>query len=170
VEVSPPNTELQPADEATALVQRLDRYRAIAADALANVAWQHASARLLPATDLTIAGIVKHLAWAEDRWFQGRLLGVSMPAPWDVPGADDPDDSMHLAPGDTVEGILGLYASACERSRNAVAQCDTLSQAAAVPSFGVGPVNLRWILVHMIDETARHAGHLDLLRDAIPSD
>jgi 8-oxo-dGTP pyrophosphatase MutT (NUDIX family)/SAM-dependent methyltransferase len=36
-----------------------------------------------------------------------------------------------------------------------------------VPSFGVGPVNLRWILVHMIDETARHAGHLDLLLDAI---
>jgi hypothetical protein len=44
---------------------------------------------------------------------------------------------------------------------------DSLDAVAAVPSYGKGPVNLRWILVHMIDETARHAGHLDLLRDAI---
>jgi len=117
---------------------------------------------------MTIAGIVRHLAWAEDRWFQGRLLGSEMPAPWDRPGTDDPDHSIRLAPGDTVDGILLLYASACERSRNAVARCDTLDRPAAVSSFGIGPVNLRWILVHMIDETARQAGHLDLLRDAIP--
>jgi hypothetical protein len=38
---------------------------------------------------------------------------------------------------------------------------------AALPSYGKGPVTLRWLFVHMIDETARHAGHLDLLRDAI---
>ena len=76
--------DLQPEDERTALVQRLDQYRAIATAALTDVRWEDASTRLLPATDLTIAGIVKHLAWAEDRWFQGRLLGVEMPAPWDV--------------------------------------------------------------------------------------
>lgn len=159
--------DLQPEDERSGLVQRLDQYRAIATAALVDVPWQQASARLLPATDMTIAGIVKHLAWAEDRWFQGRLLGSEMPPPWDRPGADDPDHSMRLAPGDTVGGILGLYSSACERSRDAVARCDSLSHLAAVPSFGIGPVNLRWILVHMIDESARHAGHLDLLRDAL---
>ncbi len=90
-----------------------------------------------------------------------------MPAPWDRPGADDPDDTMRLVRGDTVDGIVGLYLSAGERSRAAIAQCASLDQAAAVPSFGRGPVNLRWILVHMIDETARHVGHLDLLRDAL---
>lgn len=160
-----PEPDLQPRDERTALVQRLDRYRSIAAAALADMPWEQASVRLLPATDLTIAGIVRHLAWAEDRWFQGRLLGLPMPAPWDVPGADDPDRSMRLTPEDTAVGILELYASACNRSRAAVARCDSLDDVAVVPSFGVGPVNLRWILVHMIDETARHAGHLDLLRD-----
>jgi hypothetical protein len=163
----PVNPGLQPEDERSALVQRLDQYRAIAANALADVSWPQASARLLPATDLTIAGIVRHLAWAEDRWFQGRLLGSKMPSPWDQAGADDADHSMRLTPGDTVEGLLELYSSACERSRDAVARSDSLSQLAAVPSFGVGPVNLRWILVHMIDETARHAGHLDLLRDTL---
>jgi hypothetical protein len=159
--------DLQPEDERSALVQRLDQYRAIAAAALVEVRWPQASARLLPATDLTIAGVVRHLAWAEDRWFQGRLLGSRMPPPWDRPGADDPDHAMRLTAGDTVDGIVGLYVSACERSRDAVAQCDSLEHVAAVPSFGRGPVNLRWILVHMIDETARHVGHLDLLRDAL---
>lgn len=168
--VPPANPGLQPQDERTALVQRLDQYRAIAATALLEVTWEQATACLLPATDMTIAGIIRHLAWAEDRWFQGRLLGTDMPAPWDVPGADDPDRSMRLAPGDTVDAIAELYSVACERSRAAVAQSDSLSRPAAVPSFGIGPVNLRWILVHMIDETARHAGHLDLLRDVIRID
>jgi hypothetical protein len=76
---------------------------------------------------------------------------------------------MRLSPGDTAEGIAELYASACDRSRTAVSQCDSLSRLAAISSFGIGPVNLRWILVHMIDETARHAGHLDLLLDVTRS-
>jgi len=168
--VPPAYPDLQPEDERTALVQRLDQYRAIAAAALLDVPWEEATARLLPATDMTIAGIVKHLAWAEDRWFQGRLLGTTMPRPWDAPGGDDPNRSMRLAPADTVDGIIELYSSACERSRAAASLCESLSRPAAVPSFGRGPVNLRWILVHLIDETARHAGHLDLLRDAIRSD
>lgn len=132
-----------------------------------DVSWAQASAHLLPATDMTMAGIVKHLAWAEDRWFQGRLLGIEMPAPWDAPGADDPDHSMRLASSDTTEAIQELYRSACERSRDAVHRCVSLDQVAAVASFGIAPVNLRWILVHMIDETARHAGHLDLFRDCL---
>ena len=160
--------DLQPPDERTALEQRLDQYRSIVTAALDDLDWDEASTQLLPATDLTIAGIVKHLAWAEDRWFQGRLLGVEMPAPWDGAGADDPDRAMRLAPGETIDSILELYSAACNRSRGALARCASLDTVAAVPSFGVGSVNLRWILVHMIDETARHAGHLDLLRDCLP--
>lgn len=159
--------DLQPEDERTALVQSLDHYRAIATAALIDLQWEQASTRLLPATNLTIAGVVKHLAWAEDRWFQGRLLGAKMPSPWDEPGADDPDHAMQLAPSDSIDSIIELYSSACERSRSALSRCGSLSQRAAVPSFGIGPVNARWILVHMIDETARHAGHLDLLRDCL---
>src|SRR3954451_6284583 len=112
--VPPAFPELQPRDERTALGQRLDQYRAITATALVDVPWQQACARLLPATDMTMAGIVKHLAWAEDRWFQGRLLGLEMPVPWDRPGADDPDSSLRLAPDDALDGILALYASACD--------------------------------------------------------
>ena len=74
---------------------------------------------------------------------------------------------MRLTADDTVEGIVELYARARERSHAALSQCDSLDAVAALPSFGNGPVNARWILVHMIDETARHAGHLDLLRDCL---
>lgn len=165
--VQPEHPDIRPADERTALVQFLDQYRAIAANALRDLVWEDASAQLLPATNLTIAGIVRHLAWAEDRWFQGRLLGVEMPVPWNAPGADDPDSAMQLRADDTVAGIIDLYSAACARSRRALASIDSLDQVAEVPSFGRGPVNARWTLVHMIDETARHAGHLDLLRDCL---
>lgn len=166
-DAQPVYPDLQPGSERAALVQRLDQYRAIVAGALDGVAWPDASTRLLPATDLTIAGIVKHLAWAEDRWFQGRLLGAGMPTPWDRPGADDPDRAMRLTPQDTVEGIVALYEAACDRSRAVTVAGASLDRVAVVSSFGRGEVNLRWILVHMIEETARHAGHLDLLRDAL---
>jgi len=159
--------DLQPPDERVALVERLDQYRAIAQGAIADLEWEVASAKLLPATDMTMAGIVKHLAWAEDRWFQGRLLGMRMPPPWDAPGADDPDQAMRLASGDSVPKIVELHSEACDRSRAALSLCDSLDTVAKVQSFGRGPVNLRWILVHMIDETARHAGHLDLLSDCL---
>jgi Protein of unknown function (DUF664) len=167
VNENPRHPDLQPADERTALTQRLDQYRAIVSASLADLTWEEASTPHLPATDLTIAGIVRHLAWAEDRWFQGRLRGTPMPSPWNTPEADDPDHSMRLSRGDTVKRVLQLVSAACARSRLALDACGTLDAIAAVPSFGKGPVNARWIMVHMIDETARHAGHADLLRDAV---
>lgn len=158
--------EPRPADERVALTQRLDQYRAIARHSLLDLTWDEASSRPLPASQLTIAGIVKHLAWAEDRWCQGRLLGRPMPPPYDRPGADDPHAAMQLDGYHSTDAVLQLYDAACERSRSAIAACDTLDAVAKTPSAG-GPVNARWVLVHLIDETARHAGHLDLLLDAV---
>src|SRR3546814_9023658 len=80
--------DLQPSDERTALEQRLDQYRGIVLSALSGVPWDKASTRLLPSTAMTIAGIVKHLAWVAARLFQGRCVGWPMPAPWDRRGTD----------------------------------------------------------------------------------
>jgi uncharacterized damage-inducible protein DinB len=166
--VAPQHPDLQPADERTALEQFLDQQRAIVAENLADLDQAAAASRPLPATDLTVIGIVKHLAWTEDRWFQERLLGTASPQEWSGARFDDDRDwDFHSAVDDSVDEVLALYAAACERSRAAAAQFDALDVVAAVPSFGKGPVTLRWILVHMIEETARHAGHLDLLRDEI---
>src|SRR3546814_20152439 len=94
--------DLQPSDERTALEQRLDQYRGIVLSALSGVPWDKASTRLLPSTDMTIAGIVQHLAWVAHLWFQGRFVGGQMPAPWDRPGAAGADWSRRLVPGDAV--------------------------------------------------------------------
>ncbi|WP_239099110.1 mycothiol transferase [Micromonospora andamanensis] len=79
----------------------------------------------------------------------------------------DADWDFHSAGEDSPADLRALYVAACQRSRRAAAGHPSLSDRAAKPSFGGGPVSLRWIFVHMIEETAQHRGHLDLLRDAL---
>ncbi|MEV2240636.1 DUF664 domain-containing protein [Micromonospora sp. NPDC049891] len=156
------------ADERSTLEQFLDFHRQCVLDTLDGLSHVDAAATLLPATELTIGGIVKHLARVEDFWFQEKLLGVPPPEPWASAPLDvDPDWDFHSAGQDSPADLHELYAAACRRSRRAAAGCSNLSDRAARPSFGGGPVSLRWIFVHMIEETAQHRGHLDLLRDAL---
>ena len=160
--------ELRPADERAALVQRLDYQRVAVIHHLGSIGDADASRRVLEATQLTMGGIVKHLAWAEDHWFQARLRGVDLPEPWaSAPLASDREWPFHSAHRDSVESLIDLYSASCERSRAAADSFESLDAVAALPSFGKGPVNLRWIVGHVIDETACHTGHLDLLHDAI---
>ena len=116
----------------------------------------------------SIGRVVKHLAFAEDRWFQHKLLGLDLPEPWrSVDPAVAHDWSFRSADDDGKDAIVELYVSACARSRAATAASPSMETLAHLPSFGKMPVNLRWLLAHMIDETARHSGHIDLLRDAL---
>lgn len=160
--------DLQPADERIALEQRLEEYRRVVAGQMSAFGDEAAGSNVLAATPMTPAGILKHLAWVEDRWFQGKLLGEELPEPWrSAPLDDEPDWPFTSAVDDSVESLQALYRDACDRSRGAADGFHSLDAFAAVPSWGVAPVNLRYIYVHMIDETARHAGHLDLMVDAV---
>jgi hypothetical protein len=160
--------DLRPPDERTALVQRLDDYRAIVSAQIADLDDAMAAVVPLQSTQLSVGGIVKHLAWAEDHWFQGKFRGVPLPEPWhSAPLQQDPDWAFRSSADDSVDDLVALYAAAVARSIKVVASTNSLDVAAVVSSFGVGPVNLRWILIHMIDETARHAGHIDILRDSL---
>jgi uncharacterized damage-inducible protein DinB len=155
------------ADERTTLEQFLDFHRGRVLEVLADTSDADAARAFLPATKLTIGGIVKHLGHVEDIWFQKKLLGVAMPEPWASAAWDaDRDWDFNSAQHDSVEQIRALYLAACERSRAAAGAFPHLDSLAAQPSFGAGPVSLRWIFLHMIEETAQHRGHLDLLRDA----
>jgi uncharacterized damage-inducible protein DinB len=157
------------AGERNTLEQFLDGHRRTVLARLDRVSDGQAAARLLAGTDLTIGGIVKHLAHMEDLWFTHKLLGRAFPEPWaSAPGRpDDEDWAFHSAAADSVESLRALYAAACARSRAAAAGFPDLDDRAALVSFGKAPVSLRWLLVHMISETAQHAGHLDLLMDAL---
>jgi uncharacterized damage-inducible protein DinB len=155
------------ADERTTLEQFLDQQREIVLEKVEGLDDDQVHARILPATELTMAGVVKHLANVEDGWVQGRLLGTELPEPWaSAPFDEDVDWEFHSAVDDSLDDLRRLYLDACARSRATLATFDSLDTPAAVPSFGKGPVSVRWVLVHLVEETARHLGHLDLLRDA----
>ena len=99
-------------------------------------------ARLGP-SPLTLAGLIKHLALVEDSWFTDRILGHDTPEPWaGAPWDDDRDWEFHSAADDEPAVLLGLYADACARSREAVAGAADLDQLSVATHDGTRPALL----------------------------
>jgi uncharacterized damage-inducible protein DinB len=152
------------ADERTTLDAFLDFYRDAVTAKLRGVSEEDARRRLVPSLT-TLAGIVKHLARVEESWFQRRLDRVPVE---DLPlvksAIEDEDGEFRIEDEDTVEALIARYEDRCARSREVAAKYD-LDHVVSHPVLG--EVSLRWIVVHMIEETARHAGHADILREQI---
>ena len=160
------------ADEATTLVAFLDYHRdtlRTKVDGLDAAGLRATTA----ASDLTLAGLLKHLALVETSWLHCRFLGNPYPEPW--AGVDwdaDEDWDFHSAVDDTPEQLLALFDESTARSDAVIARAladeglDQLSAAASRQPAG-GHYSLRWILVHLVEEYARHNGHADFLREAI---
>jgi len=113
------------------------------------------------ASSLSLLTIVKHLAYVERRWFELAVAGRDLPGLWPP---DDPSEETRIDPGDDVTSIRGLY----ERT---IAESRAITAAVAGPDAACRPddlgLNVRWILLHMIEETARHAGHADIIRETL---
>ena len=134
----------------------LDLYRDIVIRKVEGVPAEAARRRLVP-SPTTLAGLIRHLTSVEREWFHSVLdkrpaseVGVRTDDGWGVDSTDDVDD------------LIAGYRSACAQSRLVAARF-TLDD--TVPQPRLGRVSLRWIYVHMIEETARHAGHADILRE-----
>ncbi|TYB47644.1 DinB family protein [Nonomuraea sp. PA05] len=128
---------------------------------IAGVSEADARRRIVPSMT-TLAGLIKHLTAVERNWFQ-RQLAQRDPA--DIPGNSRGDDqSWELSPDDTLAGLIAEYDTVCEENRRIAAG---FTPDDAVPSERLGEVSLRWIYAHMIEETAQHAGHADILRELI---
>jgi uncharacterized damage-inducible protein DinB len=156
------------ADERTTLSQYLDQYRHRVLARLGQLSDVQARTQTLPATKLTAGGVVKHLAHMEDHWFTARVGGGKLPEPWrSAPFESQPTWDFESARRDAVKDITALYRTACDRSRRVTEHLPDLDTRAPRPSFGKGPVTLRWVMVHMLEETACHVGHLDLLTDPL---
>ena len=102
----------------------------------------------------TLLWLIKHMTRAETVWVAVRFAGQHVPVP---------DDAVQA--GDTIPGVVSGY-------RAAWARADSITRAASLDELcqglsGEGPVNLRWVLMHLLEETARHAGHADILRELI---
>jgi hypothetical protein len=125
-------------------------------------------AQPLPPSSLTLAGLVNHLALVEDTWFRVRFSGLPDDELWAGHDWDaDPDWEFRTATELEPEELRDRYRQACARSRAVVAQADSLDQLSVGTSRAGTRWDLRWVLIHMLEETARHAGHADLLREAI---
>ena len=120
--------------------------------------------RPIVASGTSLLGLVRHLAYVERWWFQSQFLGEELEMPWTE---EDPDGDFHAGPDETVASVCSLYREQCARSREIVAAADLDQE--AFNHWGDPPheVTLRWILVHLIEETARHLGHADILRELI---
>jgi uncharacterized damage-inducible protein DinB len=117
----------------------------------------------------TPLGLVEHLAGAERFWFQYILTGEVSELPWPESGQDEEDEDAPFSTEHPVGEVLALYRDTCARSDAALAATDLdAAPCRAIPSWMPPEThNVRTILLHMIEETARHAGHLDAARELI---
>ncbi|NUR28069.1 MAG: DUF664 domain-containing protein [Catenulispora sp.] len=110
---------------------------------------------------MTVNGLVNHLVWVEKHWIEGVFLGR------DIGGEftdEDPDWEMRTAVEHPLDELLAAYAAQAAANDEVIAAGD-LDRMSAKRRRGGEPFPMRWIVLHLIEETARHNGHLDILRE-----
>ena len=108
---------------------------------------------------MSLLGLVKHLAYVERSWFQRGFMGQDAYVPW---FSGDEDADFRIEQDETAASVLAFYRDEIDESNRIVADAELHDMMArdAQPRR-----SLRWILIHLIEETARHAGHADLMRE-----
>ena len=163
----PPAIPLQ-ADERTTLVAFLEFYRAALIDRaygldLAQIRQTH------PPSTLSLARLINHMALVERSWFCDRFAGLEVPEidlDWDA----DYDAEMTLAESMTIDELMAGYHDAVVAARSQIEEADSLDRLSVRSNRDGEHWSLRWIVVHMIEEYARHCGHADLIRESIDGD
>jgi uncharacterized damage-inducible protein DinB len=153
------------ADERTQLVGWLDLQRALVPWKCEGLSDEDAHRPVLPASPLmTMAGLVSHMRWTEHCWFEvlflDQLAADNPQFREDVEDADMRVDDVPLAE------LLADYERQCARSNEIVA-AHSLDDVGRNSAFRSGGASLRWMLLHMLEETARHVGHADAIRELL---
>jgi hypothetical protein len=155
--------EISTATEREALAGFLDRQRDALVKKVQGVT--DADARRAPtASSLSLLGLLKHSTVWEQRWFQGVVAGRPLADGWPEQESSIPDADFHVGDEDTVDDGVARYREAAEESRSIVAAMD-LNAPCARPD--VIDCNVRMVVLHLIEETARHAGHADIIRETL---
>jgi uncharacterized damage-inducible protein DinB len=138
----------------------LDRHRDVVLWKLEGLDDEQLRRRMTP-TGTSLLGMVKHLAAVEYGWFCETFGRETEPMPFDI---DDVDADLRIEPHESTSDIVDFYGRARAAADRAVDEMDV--EAVGTAWFG-DAVSMRWVLIHMIEETARHAGHMDILRELI---
>ena len=152
------------ADERTQLVGWLDMQRALVPWKCEGLSDADAQRPVLPTSPMmTMAGVVSHLRWVEKTWFEVLFLGRPAEGPQFV---DEPEDADMMVEGVPLAQLLEEYDGQCAVSNEIIA-AHRLDEVGTHPDFGAAAATLRWMLIHMVEETARHLGHLDAIRELL---
>lgn len=144
----------------------LDYYRALLVDKAGGLTAEQLRTRLEPST-LTLGGIVHHMAYVEHWWFNEAFAGNEKLEPWlSAPWEEDRDWEFTVAADLDPDTIFDRYNAAIDLSREIESGVGSVDDLAVLSRKGEH-WSLRWILVHMIEEYARHTGHADLIRESI---
>ncbi len=164
----PADPELQPtADEVTTLHSFLDYYRTILIRKAEGITEEQARTRIEP-SDMSLLGLIRHMAEVERGWFRRRFAALDAPPLFY--DDHDPDGDFHPSDRDTLDEAMSALVAEIEFARSSTSGVSLDTLAASIPPTQRIPgwqPSLRWILVHMIEEYARHCGHADLLRERI---
>ena len=157
--------------EADTLLAFLDYHRDTLRTKVAGLDREQLGRTLGPST-MTLGGLVKHLTLVEENWFSVVLEGNRLSEPWSsVDWHDDPDWEWRTGATEEPGDLLAAYDATVDRMNAHIATAlerDGLdAQSAKTSRHGGGTFSLRWILLHMLEEYARHNGHADLLRESI---
>jgi hypothetical protein len=152
------------ADERTQLIGWLETQRAIVHWKCEGLSDVDAHRSVLPTSPLmTMAGIVSHLRWTEQMWFEVLFLGRPAEGPQ---FSEDPEDADMMVEGVPLAQLLEEYGQQCALSNEIVA-AHSLDDVGKHPDFTSAGATLRWMVIHMVEETARHLGHLDTIRELL---
>jgi uncharacterized damage-inducible protein DinB len=136
----------------------LEWYRETAIAKVTSVSAEEQRATRLP-SGWTPIEMLTHLAHMEQRWFVWGFLGEQVRAPW----GDDADGRWHVPDSTTVEELVGFLRSVGERTRGVLASTPLERAGAVGGRFEADPPTLAWICFHVLQEYARHVGHLDVV-------
>jgi len=139
----------------------LDHYRATILGICAGLSEEQLRRQMVP-SGTSLLGMIHHLAYVELGWFEETIAGRSVEYPFEE---DDPDIDFLVPPDMDAQAVFDLYRRQCARSREILAAASLDDPVKGIHRSA--DYNVRWVVVHMIEETARHAGHADILREQI---
>ncbi|MCT4355460.1 DinB family protein [Streptomyces sp. Je 1-79] len=152
-------------DERTQLSTFLDYARDAARAKCEGLSEEDARKAPLPTSPLmTMCGLISHLRWVEHYWFREVFLGEEPSGP--LPTEEDPDPEMRQALDIPLSRLLREYEEQSDRFRVLLSEHDLDTRASRTFRDGRNP-DLRWIVLHLIEETSRHNGHLDIVRELL---
>jgi len=149
------------------LRQFLDFHRAVLERKASGLTAEQLRTSVAP-SNLTLGGLLLHIAGVEEGWFSQYFLDRPLGETWtDIDWEASPDWELENVDRFTPEEMFGYFRAACERSRAIEAEAESLDLVTAKEFPNERQWSLRWIMVHMIEEYARHCGHADFIRQAI---